>query len=160
MFDRIVLFGRLDEGVTGPSSFGAGAASENTEDEAQILGDQDETSSGIPNEVDEVMGGMGTADEFGLESGAFARGEIDLKEQMERTTRAFDRATHRDPDALESAAPVDPEGNVDTIAARSDGLNNRKPGEDEKSMRPARGHETGAFTDIGAGRSGVTKTHH
>lgn len=160
MFDRIVLFGRLDEGVTGPGSFETGAATENTEDEAQILANQDETRSGALDEDDAVMGGMGTADEFGLESGAFARGEIDLKEQMERTTRAFDRATHREPDAFESAAPVDPEGLVDTISARSNGLNNRKPGEDEKNLRPARGHSTGAYTDLGAGRSGVTKTHH
>lgn len=160
MFEPKILFGRLEEGVSGADSFAAAAASENTEDEAQILGDQDETRSALPDDEDAVMGGMGTADEFGLESGAFARGEIDLKEQMERTTRAFDRATHRDPASPDAAAPVDPQGTMDTIAARSDALNNRHVGEDERKMHVAPGHETGAYTDLGAGRSGVTKTHH
>jgi hypothetical protein len=133
-----------------------GEASESEEDEKLIIGDQDETGHGTPDAEDEVMGGMGTDDEFGLQGGQFARGEIDLREQMERTTRIMDHATHRD--RVEGALPQDNEGLIAEDAIL-DSLNNRKPGENERVHHPQRGHKTGAYTDIGEGRSGVTRTH-
>lgn len=156
MYQLKVFFGRLDEGVSGPVSFTGGEGAENTEDEIQILADQDETSHGSPSADDQAMGGMGTTDAFGLDSEAFAKGEIDLKEQFERTTRAMDRATQRTHlvDDPEPSAPPDEDGRIDTEQVLSDSLHNREP-EVERPMH--RGHPTGAYTDIGAGRSGVTR---
>ena len=156
MFEFKLYFGRLDEGVTGPASYQAGEGVENTEDESGIIGNQDETTTGaLPNADDQVMGGMGTG-EYGLSSGQFARGEIDVVEQMARTTRAADNAAHRNEDAFPGYAP---EADVDATSALQDGMSTRRSDEDAKARHPVRGEGTGAFTDVGAGRSGVTRHH-
>lgn len=73
-----------------PPATGDRDVSENREDEALIIGDQDETGTG-----DEVMGGMGTEELGGPESAEFARGEIDTVAEMDRVTRIMDHATGR-----------------------------------------------------------------
>lgn len=152
----------LDEGVIGPSSFPAGEGVENSEDEAQIVADQDQTGAaamggqmGWASSEDKVMGGMGTQD-FGLDSGEFARGEIDVREQMDRTTARMDASTGR---TDELASPGDEQGNVDIDDITSEAMRTNDPEDDRYRYRPTRhGHETGAYTDIGAGRSGVTRS--
>lgn len=96
MFEFKCYFGRLDEGLTG-------VGAESNEDESGIIANQDETTVGaLPNDDDEVMGGMGTG-EYGLNSKQFARGEIDVVDQMARTTRVADHVVHRN----EETFPVD-----------------------------------------------------
>jgi hypothetical protein len=71
----------------------AAEAVENSEDEQSIVNDQDETSDSIEGQSDDqVMGGNGTPDDFGTPKADFAQGDIDLVDQVERTTRAFDHA--------------------------------------------------------------------
>ena len=131
---------------------------ENAEDEADILADQDQTSMAHLDANDENIGSDGTEEDFGLGSGDFARGEVDVKEQMDRTTAAMDASLHRPRDPV--VTPYSEEGSVDTTEAVQSGMSNRV----DPKPKPAptlenQGHETGAFTDVGAGRSGVTRTH-
>ncbi len=147
---------RMDEGAQGPASFPKGQAEENFEDELEIISDQDLTSQESPNASDVKVGGMGTALDFGLGSNEFARGEIDLVEQIQRTTAAVDRATHR---SIESARPGGPQSHVDTEQTISEAMSNRM-GDEKRKHHPKNthhGHSTGALTDIGAGKSGVTR---
>lgn len=149
MFHHKTYCSKMDEGVTGPASFQNAEATENEEDEMDIIGDQDETIRD-----DRVMGGIGKSP-TPITSGEFERGEIDMVEQMNRVTRAMDHATHR---SVDTAPPArGPEGHIDTTAVTSDNMNNRKPYEDERVQHTQRGEKTGAFTDLGAGRSGVTR---
>ncbi len=64
---------------------------ENASDEADIIADQDETQLANPSDNDSNLGGDGT-DDIGEDRADFARGEIDVKEAMDRTTRAMDYA--------------------------------------------------------------------
>ena len=149
MFEFKLYFGRADEEI-------AASAGENNEDELGIIGNQDETSDGaLPNSDDEAMGGMGTG-EYGLSGAKFARGEIDVVEQMARTTRGADHAAHRDEDVFPGYDTATEAGLSDAV---QDGMSHRKPSEDGVERHPARGEGTGAFTDVGAGRSGVTRHH-
>lgn len=132
----------------------------NAEDEANILADQDETHLKNPQANDENIGSDGT-DDYALDSADFARGEIDVKEQMDRTTAQMDVAHHRalDPDV----EPRSPAGIVDATDARMDSLGHathREEEEEEFVPKLHKGHGTGAYTDIGAGRSGVTRSRH
>lgn len=77
-----------------------GELAESPSDESDIIGDQDETSTGSPTQDDQLMGGMGSSD-VGLDAGSFARGEVDVVEQMSRTTDRMDKATHRTDDPFE-----------------------------------------------------------
>lgn len=61
---------------------------ENREDEVQILADQDETTREFTAEDPDER-------EPGLDVGAFARGEVDVAEQVSRTTKAMDHITGR-----------------------------------------------------------------
>jgi hypothetical protein len=62
---------------------------ENDKDEADILANQDETHPGSPNHDDHMMG-AGPTDRFSnAEANDFTRGEVDVKEQMDRATRAM-----------------------------------------------------------------------
>lgn len=88
-----------------------GEGTENIEDEAQILADQDETSLVAP------------VDEFGLDNAEFANGEIDLKEQMDRSTANMNKKIHRKSD--DSITPHSPEGQVDTTAALQEAMSSR-----------------------------------
>jgi hypothetical protein len=62
---------------------------ESTEDEAKILADQDETSEAT--DVQE----HNNSEEIGLDSEAFSRGEVDVAEQVQRTTKAMDHISGR-----------------------------------------------------------------
>lgn len=99
-----------------------GNGTENIADEANILADQDETLLGNAAENDANLGSDGT-DEFGLDNAEFANGEIDLKEQMDRTTANMNKSIHRKTDKL--VTPHSPEGNVDTIASIQDSMSSR-----------------------------------
>jgi hypothetical protein len=67
-------------------------AVENAADEAGILSDQDETKLSDPSAEDMNLGAAGT--ELN-EPAEFARGEIDVKEQMDRTMAKMDAGLHR-----------------------------------------------------------------
>ena len=69
----------------------AGNGTENSADEANILADQDETLMANPADVDPNLGADGT-EEIGEDRPEFARGEIDVKEAMDRATRAMNYA--------------------------------------------------------------------
>jgi hypothetical protein len=61
---------------------------ENEQDELDIIGNQDETDPGDINRDDPLMG-AGPTDNLGPaeEPGDFMRGEVDVKEQMDRVSR-------------------------------------------------------------------------
>lgn len=62
---------------------------ENDKDEADILANQDETHPGSTDHDDLTMG-AGPTDRFSsAETSDFSRGEVDVKEQMDRATRAM-----------------------------------------------------------------------
>ena len=70
---------------------------ENERDESDILTNQDETDIGEVNEDDDGMGGGATDRLSAAETDEFVRGEVDVKDQMDRTERAIDypsRAQH------------------------------------------------------------------
>lgn len=76
-------------------------AVENSEDGAKILADQDETGLSDERAAAEESSENSTT-LFELEPAEFARGEVDVKEQMDRTTRDVD-------DALNHTGTHDPE---------------------------------------------------
>lgn len=137
---------------------------ENVDDEADILMDQDETDVDPDAEAlrasardeDASMGGDGSPESFGVGGGDYARGEVDLKEQMDRTIARQDAVVHRprDPDI----SPYSGEGKIDRAEAIHNGMLHRDP-RDGEPLHKSHGEPTGAFTDVGAGRSGVTRHH-
>lgn len=131
---------------------------ENAFDEAGILADQDETLEIRLDEEDAAMGADGSSPSFGLEGAGndFAQGDVDVKEQMDRITASADAIVHRprDPDI----SPYSEEGKIDRAEAIHNGMLHREP-TDKEPLHPKHGESTGAFTDIGAGRSGVTRKH-
>jgi hypothetical protein len=91
----------------------AGQSPENASDEAGILADQDETLQALPTDDSADIGSLGTKEDFGVESRdfQFARGEIDVKEQMDRTTAEADATLHRPRDP--NVTPFSDDGRVD-----------------------------------------------
>ncbi len=72
---------------------GIGAGDENHEDETQIITDQDLTNESDITELDENLGAKSNSlDDLENEPADFMRGEVDVTEQMERTTRAMQAA--------------------------------------------------------------------
>ena len=70
---------------------GARSAYENHDDESQRLADQDSTNEADITALDENLGAKSNSlDELENEPADFMRGEVDVTEQMERTTRAMD----------------------------------------------------------------------
>ncbi len=63
---------------------------ENTNDEADILANQDETDIGAVNKDDLVMGAGPTNELVNNEPADFDRGEVDVVEQMKRAERDFE----------------------------------------------------------------------
>jgi hypothetical protein len=110
MLDFNLRFAPIAE--TGGGSIETGELAENPGDESIIIGDQDETSSGSPQRLDQVMGGMGS-DDVGLDNDSFATGEADVVEQMSRTTRQMDHATGRVDDPFEGYDPATPRDEAD-----------------------------------------------
>ena len=64
---------------------------ENAADEANIIADQDETLLTGPVEVDPNLGADGS-ETFGEDLAEFARGEMDVKEAMDRAEREMSHA--------------------------------------------------------------------
>ena len=79
-----------------------GEASENEFDEQLIINDQDETTiEGDINNLDENMGAKTfSLDPVEDEPEDFMQGELDVKQQMDRTAREIDASVHgrRGPD--------------------------------------------------------------
>lgn len=72
-----------------------GNDSENKEDESGILTDQDQTAPMNDEPYDENMGAKSNSlDTLEDEPGDFLRGEVDVKEQMDRAADALDRTIH------------------------------------------------------------------
>ena len=92
-------------------------AVENAADEAGILSDQDETMMSNLSADDPNIGSDGTDDDFGADAAEFARGEIDLKEQMDRTMAHADHIVHRPRDP--SITPHSKEGQVRSEPTRN-----------------------------------------
>jgi hypothetical protein len=83
--------GTVTPGFTGVSR---GEASENEEDEAGILSDQDVTEK-FTNALDENLGAKSNSlDSLEDEPDPFLSGEIDVKEQMDRAADAMDASIH------------------------------------------------------------------
>ena len=79
--------------IPGFTQGSAGEADENSNDEAQILADQDQTTPDNNLTRDENMGAPSNSLEaMEDEPGDFMRGEIDVKEQMDRAADALDSA--------------------------------------------------------------------
>lgn len=75
---------------------------ENPRDEAIIIADQDQTISGDTKIHDEHLGQASrVSHSLEIEPPEFMRGEVDVKEQMDRTTRAMERVLRGgDPDGI------------------------------------------------------------
>lgn len=81
------------EKITAEPGAVRGQAAGNPADEAKILGDQDETQDVLeaePGELEDRPGDMISQD-----PAEFLEGQVDVKEQMDRETRAADYALHR-----------------------------------------------------------------
>ena len=88
MFQLRTLHSPIGENLSG--------GGENGRDEMEILMDQDETNPrSLADVEDQVMGGLGTEDEFGMGTEDFALGEIDVAEQMARTSAQMEKAAGR-----------------------------------------------------------------
>ncbi|MGZ3772778.1 MAG: hypothetical protein ACXVCY_07980 [Pseudobdellovibrionaceae bacterium] len=160
-----------------------GEASEDSMDEKEIIEDQDVTHKSSVRTDDENMGAKSMSYEFMEdEPGDFMRGEIDVKEQMDRAADALDASLHgyqnqgaEDSPRTEigSSFKYTP-GGIEEVEAKTDQYlathkkpKNNKAGGDGRTVSGTQtekkghtgkpGHETGAFTDIGAGKSGVTR---
>ncbi|MFN8789894.1 MAG: hypothetical protein ACK5Y2_00385 [Bdellovibrionales bacterium] len=69
---------------------------ESRRDESQIITDQDMTNEGDITALDENMGAMtNSLEQIEDEPAEFVRGEIDVVEQMKRTTRAMEDTIER-----------------------------------------------------------------
>ncbi|MGZ3723072.1 MAG: hypothetical protein ACXVA9_09090 [Bdellovibrionales bacterium] len=80
----------MKQGRVNDDNSSAGEPVENERDESDILANQDETDIGDVNEDDPLMG-AGPTDRFSTaESDDFARGEVDVKDQMDRAGREHD----------------------------------------------------------------------
>lgn len=158
-----------------------GEASEDSYDEKEILGDQDVTNKSNLRTDDENMGAKSRSYEpMEEEPGDFMRGEIDVKEQMDRAADAMDASIHgyqnqgaEDSPKTELGASFKyTPGGIEEVEAKTDEYlaTHRKPKRERNEGKPVEssheektghtgtpGHETGALTDIGAGRSGVTR---
>lgn len=102
---------------------------ENRRDEADVLSDQDITTSSRPHEIDENLGAKSRSlGDLEKEPIDFMSGEIDVKEQMDRATEAFEdsilgiqeNADGDDPEGeLEASYRATP-GGLEEVIAKSD----------------------------------------
>jgi hypothetical protein len=102
---------------------------ENKKDEADILADQDQTVPSDPLTQDENMGAKSmTLDASEEEPGDFMRGEVDVKEQMDRAADAIDssirglsnQADEDSPRTEIGAAFRDTPGGLEEVEMRTD----------------------------------------
>ena len=71
---------------------------ENAEDERDIILDQDQTSVLSPRHADENLGAFGRDTPPLSEDPRFIRGELDVKDQMDRAIRTKNNAAGGDPE--------------------------------------------------------------
>ncbi len=71
---------------------------ENSDDERDIILDQDQTSLPSPSHVDENLGAFGRDTPPLSEDSRFIRGELDVKDQMDRAIRSMNNAVGGDPE--------------------------------------------------------------
>ncbi len=71
---------------------------EDADDERDIILDQDETALSSPRHADENLGGFGRDTPPLSEDPKFIRGELDVKDQMDRAIRAKNNAAGGDPE--------------------------------------------------------------
>lgn len=75
---------------------------ETFEDESNIVGDRDQTDEKNSKSQDQYLNGARKVTRSAEEEPAdFARGEVDVKAQMDRAVLAMDRAAHGQPNAEE-----------------------------------------------------------
>ncbi|MGZ3770095.1 MAG: hypothetical protein ACXVCP_13925 [Bdellovibrio sp.] len=145
-----------------------GEPSENFYDEQEILEDQDVTNKSNTRTDDENMGAKSRSYEpLEDEPGDFMRGEIDVKTQMDRAADALDASIHgyqnqgaEDSPKTELGASYKYTlGGIEEVEAKTDEYlaTHKKPKRQSHGHTGKPGHETGALTDIGAGKSGVTR---
>lgn len=159
-----------DQDIPGFAQITPGGSSENENDEKDILTDQDQTKKIDLLSDDENMGAKSRSlDELDEEPDEFLRGDIDVKEQMDRAADAMNASLH----GYESQADEDSPrgdlgasfrstpGGLEEVEMKTDEELARRHAHDHHHDRDIRtghsGHPTGALTDIGAGRSGVTR---
>lgn len=155
-----------------------GEPSENTMDENEILNDQDVTRKLNPHRDDENLGAKSLSYEsLEDEPGDFMRGEVDVKEQMDRAADAMEssifgyqnQSTEDSPRTEIGASFQHTPGGLEEVEQKTDEwlATHSKPrnrhSRDRENLDRSNEHtgepggETGAYTDIGAGRSGVTR---
>lgn len=142
---------------------GGAEISENKRDETGILTDQDQTNIGDALTRDENMGaGNHTLESLEDEPGDFMRGEIDVVDQMDRAADAMEASVLGLPSQADEDSPrseigasfKDTPGGLEEVEMKTDEDMAQRKGHRENQ----RGHKTGGYTDIGAGRSGVTRS--
>lgn len=97
MFQKFILESPANDGGGNPgfTDIIPGGASENERDESDILNDQDLTSKINMTADDENMGAKSrTLDSLEEEPDEFIRGDLDVKEQMDRAADALDASLH------------------------------------------------------------------
>lgn len=171
LFNKLnLLYAPADDGIPGFASTNAGEANEDQRDEMDILTDQDQTKKIDLLMDDENMGAKSSSlDALEDEPDDFIQGEVDVKTQMDRAADALDSSIH----GYESQADEDSPhgdlgasfrstpGGLEEVIMKTDQDLAEHHAHDTRARdgRTGRhGHPTGAFTDIGAGRSGVTRT--
>lgn len=95
-----------------------GEAAESKQDSSEILDDQDQTIESDALTRDENMGAKTySLDTLEDEPGDFARGEIDVKTQMDRTARQLNSTIH----GFESLDDEgEPEGGLEEVVQKTD----------------------------------------
>ena len=165
-FTHLLCMAEIGEDASAPgfTQSHRGEAGENGEDEAIILGDQDQTLQHARTKTDENMGAKSTTLEpMEDEPSDFMRGEVDVKEQMDRAAGALESSVNGyldsdTEDSVELSASFEgTPGGLEEVAEKTDEDLARAKGPVRRLQK--NGHETGALTDIGAGRSGVVVNH-
>lgn len=149
-----------------------GGALENRRDEADIMADQDVTRITNQFSDDENMGAMSNSlESLEDEPGDFMRGELDVKEQMDRAATALDASLHGYTSQADEDSPRtelgasfrETPGGLEEVIQKTEQYmathTSHKPlkkGAKRHGHSGRRGHDTGAYTDVGAGKSGVT----
>jgi len=160
---------------------GGAESSESRKDESGILTDQDQTNIEDALTRDENMGAISNSlESLEDEPADFMRGEVDVVEQMDRAAQAMEasvlglssQADEDSPRTEMGASFKDTPGGIEEVEMKTDEDMARKKGHREdrhndhktgKENLPGHrenteGHSTGGYTDIGAGRSGVTRS--
>ncbi|MEZ0390572.1 MAG: hypothetical protein ACAH59_00025 [Pseudobdellovibrionaceae bacterium] len=162
---------------------GGAEISENRRDETGILTDQDQTALGDALTKDENMGAISNSlESLEDEPADFMRGEVDVVEQMDRAASAMDASIRGLPSQADEDSPrseigasfKDTPGGLEEVEMKTDEdmAKRHHPNRDpdhkvdhraERENQPGhrenpRGHSTGGYTDIGAGRSWVTRS--